>query len=697
MKFLFVLCFAAISVLPVFGQNVVRYDLTIDVKTVNYSGKEVKGLAINGQIPAPTLTFTEGDIAEIHVFNNLNEESSLHWHGILLPNEEDGVPYLTTTPIKAKSSHVFRFPIKQNGTYWYHSHSNMQEQRGLYGAFIINKKDEPPLPNYTILLSDWTDESPHEVHRSLKSMNDWYAVKKDAVQSYGEAAKAGAVKEKFRQEWQRMDAMDVSDVYYNAFLVNGKKEEIQPQFKAGDRIRLRIINGSASTYFWIQFANQKFSVAASDGKDVVPVEVDRMIVAVAETTDVIVSIPDNKSFELRATAEDRTGSTSVWLGDGEKVRAPVLPRLKLFAGMKMMNNMGKHKMKMSYQQMDMNEVMYPELDPDPLNPDAQAPVTLNYEMLKSPPKTALDPKAPVREIKFRLTGNMNRYMWSLDDKPLSKSDKILIKRGEIVRITLYNDTMMRHPMHLHGHFFRVLNGQGEYSPLKTVLDIMPMEENVIEFDANEEKDWFFHCHILYHMMAGMGRGFSYEDSPPNEQVPPTQKNWNYFKNEDNRMIHGMFNVSAQSNGVFGHGMVMNNYYMYSGHFHYNPDFGFESENRFGRLLDKKQFLFAYVGFDFMREKHHGHSAETEFFGTAGIEYTLPLFINADFRVNTKGKFRLQLSREDIALSRRLRMNAMWNTDREYEIGFNYILTKRWQLSGSYFNHYGFGAGVTFNY
>ncbi len=367
----------------------------------------------------------------------------------------------------------------------------------------------------------------------------------------------------------------------------------------------------------------------------------------------------------------------------------------------MMNEMGKHKnMKMSYQQMDMNEVMYPELDPDPTKIADEPfvpPVTLNYAMLKSPTSTALDPNAPVREIKFRLTGNMNRYMWTLDDKPLSKSDKILIKRGEVVRITLYNDTMMRHPMHLHGHFFRVLNGQGEYSPLKNVLDIMPMEENVIEFDANEEKDWFFHCHILYHMMAGMGRVFSYEDSPPNTQVPPTQKNWNYFKNEDNRMIHGMLNVAAQSNGLFGHGMVMNNYYMYSGHFHYNPNFGVESENRFGRLMDKKQFMFAYVGFDFMKEKHHGKSAKAEFFGTAGIEYTLPMFINADFRVNTKGKFRLQLSREDLALSKRLRMNAMWNTDKEYEVGFSYILTKRWQLSGSYFNHYGFGAGITFNY
>jgi hypothetical protein len=319
-------------------------------------------------------------------------------------------------------------------------------------------------------------------------------------------------------------------------------------------------------------------------------------------------------------------------------------------------------------------------------------------MLKSPVKTAYDPKAPVRELSFKLTGNMNRYMWSMDDKPLSKSDKIMIKKGEVVRIKLYNDTMMRHPMHLHGHFFRVLNGQGDYSPLKNVIDVMPMEEDVIEFAANEEKDWFFHCHILYHMMAGMGRVFSYENSPPNTQVAPTKKNWNYFKNEDNRMLHTMFQVSGQSNGLFGHGMVANNYNFFDTKFHLNPKHGFESENRFGRFLDKKQFLVGYVGFEFNREKdHHENKFKNEFLGTAGIEYTLPMFVKADMRVNTKGRFRLEVSREDIALSRRLRMDAMWNTDKEYELGFRYLLTKRLQLSTNYYNHYGFGAGLTFKY
>ncbi len=698
-KLILFLIFSVSLAITVNAQRVVRYDLTIDHKMVNYSGKMKHALAINGQIPAPTLEFTEGDIAEIHVKNNLDEESSLHWHGILLPNEEDGVPYLTTTPIAPKGTHLFRFPIRQNGTYWYHSHSNLQEQKGLYGAFIIKKRDEPAMPTYTVLFSDWTDEHPHEVMRSLKTENDWYAIKKDSVQSYQDAAKAGALKEKFRQEWQRMNAMDVSDVYYSAFLANGRKEAIAPQFSAGDKVRLRVINGSASTYFWLQFAGGQLTVTASDGIDVEPVKVDRMLIAVAETFDMIVTIPDDRAFEFRATAEDRTGAASLWLGSGDRVAAPVLPPLKLFAGMKMMNDMGKHQMKMSYQQMDMNEVMYPEMEPDPTklaDEPFEPPVTLNYAMLRSPTSTALDPNAPVRELRFRLTGNMNRYMWSINDKPLSKTDKILIKKGEVVRITLVNDTMMRHPMHLHGHFFRVLNGQGDHSPLKNVIDVMPMEEDVIEFDANEEKDWFFHCHILYHMMAGMGRVFSYKDSPPNTQVAPTKKNWNYFKKEDERMLHSAFRFAAQSNGGFGHATVFNNYYFGTTDFHFKPGKGFEFENKVGRLIDKRQFFNVYAGFEFSREKHEGRW-ENDIFGTLGFEYTLPMFVKADARVNTNGRFRLQLSREDLALSKRLRFDAMWNTDKEYQLGMRYILSKRWQISGNYYNEYGFGAGVTYNY
>ncbi|HEU0137992.1 MAG TPA: multicopper oxidase domain-containing protein, partial [Flavobacterium sp.] len=333
------------------------------------------------------------------------------------------------------------------------------------------------------------------------------------------------------------------------FLINGKEVNEQQQFKSGDKVKLRIINGGASSYFWLTYSGGKITVVGNDGNDVEPVDVDRLIIGTAETYDVIVTIPDNMSYEFLVTPEDRTKSASLWLGSGMKMPAKPLLKLKYFPGMKMMNEMmamnGDMKpmgMEMSNQTMDMNSVMYPEITGPEEGSKSEEPaaatnvhanhnmqktdtvedtseiVTLNYGMLRSPAKTTLRP-GPWEELKFELTGNMNRYVWTLDNKTVSESDKILIKKGENVRITLYNNSMMRHPMHLHGHDFRVLNEHGEYAPLKNTLDIMPMETDILEFAATESGDWFFQCHILYHMMTGMGRIFTYENSPPNPEIP----------------------------------------------------------------------------------------------------------------------------------------------------------------------------------
>jgi len=429
-----------------FAQKIIRYDLHVRDTVLNYTGEDVDGISINGKVPAPTLTFTEGDTAEIYVHNEMDKETSIHWHGIILPNEQDGVPYLTTAPIEPHTTHLYKFPIVQTGTYWYHSHTDLQEQAGMFGALILNKREQQDtIPEFTALFSDWTNENPREVLRSLKMAYDWYAIKKHSTQNWGEALLNGYLGAKAEQEWKRMYPMDVSDVYYDAFLVNGKRQEKLTSLKAGDKIKLRIINGSSSTYFWLQFAGSKLTVVASDGEDVVPVAVDRMIIGVAETYDVIVIIPENMSYEFRATAEDRTKHTSLWLGNGSKVTAPTLPTLKYFEGMKMMNDMmnfdgsmDKMNMKMANQEMDMNEVMYPE------NKNIE---TLDYGMLSSTHKTTL-PDAPFKVLKFKLTGNMNRYQWSINDKAISEADRILIKKGENVRIILENETMMRHPMHL---------------------------------------------------------------------------------------------------------------------------------------------------------------------------------------------------------------------------------------------------------
>jgi len=285
----------------IWAQKVVRYDLYVADTTVNFTGKNRRAIAVNGQIPMPTLYFTEGDTAEIHVHNQLKEGTSMHWHGVYLPNKEDGVPYLTQKPILPQTTHIYRFPIIQNGTHWYHSHSGLQEQIGMYGSLILYKKPTDSnhrkgidnLPSIPIVLSEWTDYNPENIHRMLHNASDWFSIKKGTTQSYAEAIRAGHAGTKLKNEWKRMQAMDVSDVYYDKFLINGESGRQLSQFKAGDKVRLRISNGGASSYFWLSYAGGKITVIANDGNDVVPVDVDRLIIGVSETYDVIITLPEN--------------------------------------------------------------------------------------------------------------------------------------------------------------------------------------------------------------------------------------------------------------------------------------------------------------------------------------------------------------------------------------------------------------------
>jgi CopA family copper-resistance protein len=726
----------------------VRYDLYIADTMVNFSGKSKRAIAVNGQIPMPTLTFTEGDTAEIYVHNNLKEETSLHWHGLFLPNKYDGVPFMTQMPIKPGTTHLYKFPIIQHGTHWYHSHTELQEQIGMYGMFIMNKRKEWNIPTIPLIISEWTDMKPGQVDRSLHAASDWFAIQKGSTQSYSEAIKGGHFKTKINNEWKRMNAMDVSDVYYEKFLINGENQFEQRQFKGGDKVRLRIANAGASSYFWLTYAGGKITVVATDGNDVEPLEVDRLIIAVSETYDVVVTIPaDSTAFEFLATSEDRTKSTSVWLGNGIKQLASPLPRLKYFAGMKMMNEMMDMKgnmiemkgMKMQNQVMDMNTVMYPEITgaekskngtkkstmsghdahstPMPDSTDSGVMsvesettdiVTLKYTMLRAQEKSTL-PAGPMRELKFDLTGNMNRYVWTLDNKTISESDRILIKKGENLRIILFNNSMMRHPMHLHGHDFRVVNAQGEYSPMKNVIDIMPMERDTIEFAASEPGgDWFFHCHILYHMMSGMGKVFRYENSPANPEIPdPKLAQRKFFR--DDRMFHAMGTVGLESNGSDGEFMLGNTRYRLSTEWRLGlkEHHGNENETYFGRFIGRMQWWFPFIGFDYHYNNRENVN-EKNMFGqfsnqnnrkalVAGVQYTLPMLVIAEARIDSKGKFRFQLTRDDIPVTPRLRLNIMGNSDKEYMAGLRYIITKYFSLSTHYDSDMGLGAGITLNY
>ncbi|WP_205748333.1 multicopper oxidase domain-containing protein [Dyadobacter bucti] len=763
MDFLKIPIFRALAALAIiisisgqtYSQKIVRYDLYVKDTTVNFTGTPKRAIAVNGQIPMPTLTFTEGDTAEIYVHNELDEETSLHWHGLFLPNKYDGVPNLTQMPIKPHTTHLYRFAIIQHGTHWYHSHTELQEQIGMYGSMILNKKKEPDIPTVPIILSEWTDMKPKNVHRMLHNASDWFAIKKGATQSYSEAISQGYLKTKVGNEWKRMTAMDVSDVYYDRFLINGKNESQLSQFKPGDKVRLRISNGGASTYFWLTYAGGKMTVVANDGNDVEPVDVDRLIIAVSETYDVIVTIPAVKpgsaptAYEFLATSEDRTKSTSLFLGEGVKQLASPLPRLKYFEGMKMMNGMMKMNgdlddmgMNMSLNQMDMNVVMYPEITGalkskkkdtgkamemgnmkmddtqnagghaghNMYNSNALSSIkTLNYAMLQSPENTSLPKNAPVKELRFVLTGNMNRYVWSMDNKVVSERDKILIKKGENVRMVIYNNSMMRHPMHLHGHDFRVLNGKGVNAPLKNIIDIMPMETDTLEFAATESGDWFFHCHILYHMMSGMGAVFSYENSPANPEIPnPRLAQRKLFA--DDREFHFMAENDIATNGNDGEAMIQNTRWSIGSEWRlgYHDHHGYEVETHLGRYIGKMQWLMPFIGFDWRYRKMGMDEVESNLFGqrntkdqrsvfSAGVNYMLPMLVTAQAEIFTDGNLRFQLERMDIPVSKRLRMNLMVNTDKEYMAALRYIFTRYVGATAHYDSDMGFGVGLTLNY
>jgi FtsP/CotA-like multicopper oxidase with cupredoxin domain len=703
------------------AQKLVHYDLYVKDTIVNFTGKERRAIAVNGQIPMPTLVFTEGDTAEIVVHNLMSENTSLHWHGLLLPNKEDGVPYLTQMPIAPSATHTYKFPIIQNGTHWYHSHSGLQEQIGMYGSFIMLKKGGhknfrkgiDDLPTMPLILSEWTDYKPENIHRMLHNANDWFAIRKNAVQSYQEAIKEDYFATKLKNEWKRMLAMDVSDVYYDKVLMNGVeanhiKEINGSLLKAGDKVRLRVSNGGASSYFWLRYGGGKITVVANDGNDVEPVEVDRLIIAVSETYDIVVTISsDSIAYEFSATTEDRTKAVGLFLGQGKKQTIDPLPRLKYFEGMKMMNGMMKMNgdlndmgMQMSLNQMDMNNVMYPE------NLDI---TTLNYAMLKSPHATTLPTSVSTKVLRFELSGNMNRYVWSLDNKVVSEADKIQVKRGENLRLVLYNGSMMRHPMHLHGHDFRVLNGQSAYSPLKNVIDIMPMETDTLEFNANVEGDWFFHCHILYHMMSGMGRVISYDNQLSNPLIPnPALAKRKLFA--DDRKFHVMLQNDFATNGNDGELMLQNTRWSIGSEWRlgYNAMHGYETETHIGRYMGKMQWLMPFIGFDWRYREMGIDEQEKNIFGqvnskdnralvSVGVNYTLPMLVRFQAEVFTNGNFRLQLAREDIPISKRIRFSFMLNSDKEYMGGLQYIISRTVSARSHYDSDMGFGLGINISY
>lgn len=522
----------------------VEYDLTIASQEMDFTGLPVEAMTINGQLPGPILRFTEGDRAVIRVHNRMKVETSIHWHGILLPNSMDGVPFLTYPPIAPGETFTYGFDLRQSGTYWYHSHTGFQEQRGLYGAMVIEPKpvgEFDGLRDHVVVLSDWTDEDPASVLHTLKRGSEWYSIRKRSGQSLLGAARLGLLGAYLSRGLQRMPPMDLADVYYDRFLLNGASQQ-SLDVKPGERIRLRIIAGSASTFFHLQFGGGPMQVIGADGQLVQPFVAERILIGVAETYDVVVTVPQEGLHEFRTTAHDGSGRASLWIGSGTRHAAPDVPFPNLYVNMgglsigrilaltpggsmgmpgravragefdqPGMNGMGGMKGMKGVDHRDMGldagHAEHAGMTPTPATGHAghdmsgmpheslaepamgspgkpgetrgtwlgllaadvssRAPLAADgmdperpgprYDRLRALQPTAFDPARPVREIRLTLDGDMERYVWFLNNKPLSESDSIEIRRDEVVRFILINRTMMHHPMHLHGHFFRVLN------------------------------------------------------------------------------------------------------------------------------------------------------------------------------------------------------------------------------------------------
>jgi len=283
----------------IYNLPVHEYTLEINEEMVNKAGKDVMGMTINGSIPGPTLEFTEGEYAVIHVKNNMEMETSIHWHGMILPNFYDGVPYLSTPPIEPGKTLKYEFAIKQNGTYWYHSHTMLQEQSGVFGSIVIQPKEKTLEydKDLVLMLSDWTNEKPMDVLRSLKRGTEWYNIKKGTATPLNQVIARGALGAQIDFWRQRMEGADIADIYYPAFLINGQQTTEYPDFKPGEKIRLRIIDGSASTSFWMTFGGETPTLVSADGKDVVPVKKNKTFIGVAETYDFIVTIPQEGKIE----------------------------------------------------------------------------------------------------------------------------------------------------------------------------------------------------------------------------------------------------------------------------------------------------------------------------------------------------------------------------------------------------------------
>ena len=503
-----------------------EFDLTIDSTPMNFTGRLRPTTSINGSVPAPTLRWREGTTVTIRVHNRLLTSSSIHWHGVLLPFQMDGVPGISFPGIAPGATFTYQFPVRQSGTYWYHSHSRFQEQTGLYGAIIIDPAEGDPIQadrEHVVLFSDWTDQNPEHIYETLKQMSDYYNYQIPTAGDFIRDARSGGIAGALskRRMWNSMrmnptDFGDVSGATYT-YLVNGASPagNWTGLTKARERLRLRLINGSSSTFFDIRVPGLKLTVVSADGQQVDPVTVDELRMGVAETYDVIVQPEDDRAYTVFAQSMDRSGFARGTLAPRNGMQADVpaldpkswltMQDMGMSAGGAVQGMSGMRGMKSRDPANDMR-VMQPSRslnDPGPrLRGNGRR--VLTYADLHTV-GGANDPRGASREIELRLTGSMQRFIWGFDNKKYSQSEPVHFDHGERLRIVLINDTMMAHPIHLHGMFGELEALNGGVMVRKHTFVVQPGKQLSYLVTADSPGQWAYHCHLLYHMEAGMFR------------------------------------------------------------------------------------------------------------------------------------------------------------------------------------------------
>jgi len=611
-----------------------EYDLTIAEQTVNITGKPLKRITVNGKFVAPLLEFEEGDEAVIRVHNKLkNQDSSIHWHGLLLPGIMDGVPgFNKFNGIAPNKTYEYKFKVRQNGTYWYHSHSKGQEQDGLYGAFVIYPKDKTPLTaaektdkDYVVLLSDFHNSTSDQIMKNLKKEADYYQNRRETVFDVLKQVKRDGLKATWqdRSMWNQMRMLktDMSDVTGYTFLMNGKtpQQNWTGNFKAGEKVRLRFINASAMSFFDVRIPNLKMTVVSADGQPVKPVPVDEFRIGTAETYDVIVE-PKQAHYQIEAESIDRTGFS---VGTLHEESSPAVKQIEMpksrpralltmedmgmshdmssmkdmnhdmssmkgmdhdmssmkgmdhdMSSMKGMNHDMSSMKGMDHDMSSMKDMNHDMSSMKGMNHDMSSMKGMDHDMssmkgmdhdmpmnsatvkaasdkndntvfgwanastpegnkaLQYSDLQSLDPqkdtRAAEREIEIRLGGNMERYIWTINGKKFNEADPLVVKYGERIRLKFVNDSMMAHPMHLHGMFMQLENGQDPSNmPNKHTVIVPPGKTITTLLTADELGEWAIHCHLLYHMSAGMMNKLivaQVEDGNSTKTVPQSQVN-----------------------------------------------------------------------------------------------------------------------------------------------------------------------------